>query len=274
MLLLFYRALFGAVVCIIFGFFAYLTKQLTLSGTIALFFVGILLTTFGSWISWCLMLLFFLSSGLIHLIKKRFFTAHQDLIAEKGHTRDAQQVLANSLPAVLSLLLYAYTSNELFLVGYVAGIAGATSDTWASEIGQLSPSTPRSILTFKQLPTGTSGGITGLGTLASVGASFLISISFWLLFSLSQMNGLISASYFLIPFFSGILASVFDSLLGASLQARYECVVCHQWTEQTVHHGQQTHLIKGLRWLDNDKVNFFSGLLTIVVAGMLWRMLQ
>lgn len=270
LLILFYRALFGIFASLIIGFFAYLTKQLTRSGTMALIFIGVLLTTIGSWPTWVLIVLFFLSSGGIHLVKKQLFPQIGDSIAEKGATRDAKQVLANSLPALVSLVFYFSTANELFLIGYAAGIAGAASDTWASEIGVLSHSSPRSILTLKKLPPGTSGGITILGTVASFSASFLLSVSFWFLISITSGFSLVSFSYFLVPFFSGVLASIFDSLLGAGLQARYECSVCHQWTEKTIHHGKQTTLIKGLRFLDNDWVNLISGFLTVVTSWGLY----
>ncbi|KAF1299201.1 hypothetical protein BAU15_00715 [Enterococcus sp. JM4C] len=270
MLILFYRAIFGLLICLVLGFFAYLTKQLTASGAAALCLIGTLLTTFGSWFTWILICLFFCSSGAIHLFKKFFFAHTEDSIADKGATRDAAQVFANSLPAIISLLLYAITSNELFLIGYVAGIAGATADTWASEIGQLSTTAPRSVLTLKKLPTGTSGGVTFLGTLASIGGALLISSSFWLLASLSQQMQPTSASYFVVPSLCGMLASFIDSLLGASFQARYQCSVCHQWTESLVHHGQKTQLIKGFSWLNNDKVNLISGCLTILIGWLLW----
>ena len=274
MLILFYRALFGVFASLIIGFFAFLTKQLTRTGVVALLFIGVLLTTIGSWLTWLLMILFFLSSGGIQLLKKKFFPQVSDVIAKKGATRDAKQVLANSLPALTSLVLYFFTTNELFLIGYAAAIAGATSDTWASEIGVLSSSSARSILTLKKLPTGTSGGITFLGTAASASASFLISVSFWLLISLTYGFSFVAISYLVIPFFSGLLASTFDSLLGAGFQARYECAVCHQWTEKTSHHGKQTTLIKGLRFLDNDWVNLISGFLTVLTSWALYFFTQ
>lgn len=99
----------------------------------------------------------FASSGCIYFLKKRMNATKATSIVEKGHTRDGWQVLANSLPAISSLVLFYYTENQLFLFGYVSGIAGATADTCGSEIGILSKRHPLSIISFKQIETGLSG---------------------------------------------------------------------------------------------------------------------
>ena len=54
---------------------------------------------------------------------------------------------------------------------------------------------------------------------------------------------------------AGFGGCLFDSLLGATCQARYECLVCSKVTEKLLHCNQPTRLVKGWRWLNNDGVN-------------------
>jgi uncharacterized membrane protein len=59
----------------------------------------------------------------------------------------------------------------------------------------------------------------------------------------------------------GFLASILDSLLGATLQAQYLCPVCKKITERKNHCGDnQTTFYSGISWINNDLVNFFCSL--------------
>src|SRR5438093_5230732 len=49
--------------------------------------------------------------------------------------------------------------------GPAGALAAAAADTWATEIGAFSPFAPRLITSGRQVPRGTSGGITVLGSL-------------------------------------------------------------------------------------------------------------
>ncbi|EOH96868.1 TIGR00297 family protein [Enterococcus moraviensis ATCC BAA-383] len=269
MTILFYKLFLGFIVGSLIGLFSYITHLLTKSGMIAIVFVATIVCGFGSWFTWGLLILFFCSSGCIHLAKKRINMTNLDTVAEKGHTRDALQVLANSLPAIISLVLFYYTKNQLFLIGYASGIAGATADTWSSEIGILSKSAPRSIISFKPIQPGLSGGVSLLGTIASSLGSLLISVVFWLLYRPDDFSTFPQIFILIVPFICGIFNSLVDSLLGATLQAKYRCSICGQLTENKQHHFHTTQQIGGLSWLTNDWVNFFSGCLTVLFSWII-----
>jgi uncharacterized membrane protein len=70
---------------------------------------------------------------------------------------------------------------------------------------------------------------------------------------------------------SGLVGSLVDSLLGASVQAIYYCPSCTKETESRLHGcGSSTLHRRGWRWLNNDVVNFLSSFVGALVAGGLF----
>jgi uncharacterized membrane protein len=74
--------------------------------------------------------------------------------------------------------------------------------------------------------------------------------------------------YFLLITFAGLAGSLFDSLLGATVQAMYYCPADNKETEKHPLHtcGTKTVHIRGWSWLDNDWVNFACGAVGALVA--------
>ena len=169
--------------------------------------------------------------------------------------------------ATLFALGYGSTSSialrNILQAGYVGALATATADTWATELGVFSPQQPRLITTGKPVPVGTSGGVTSLGTGASAAGAFFLGVVFWLLQRCHRAYSTLP----LIAFMSGLLGSLFDSLLGATIQAVYYCPACDKETERQVHScGTETQLRRGLHWMNNDVVNFLATLVGGLVA--------
>ena len=74
----------------------------------------------------------------------------------------------------------------------------------------------------------------------------------------------------------GVVGSLADSVLGASLQVRRWCDRCDSATEQPVHVcGTATRAVGGLPSIDNDTVNLLSvaigGLTALLVAVLVFR---
>ena len=182
--------------------------------------------------------------------------------------------------AILALVFSRYPDPLLF-AAFLGVLGTVNADTWATEIGILSPTPPRLITTGQQVSPGTSGGITSLGLWASVAGALLIgtmatvlSQGWSLINGLGWMNR--AVSYSLLAIMGGLAGSVFDSLLGATVQGTYYCPQCAKQTESPVHHcGQVTHPVRGWAWLNNDVVNFLSsivgGALAVLLAWLLWR---
>jgi len=182
--------------------------------------------------------------------------------------RDWGQVVANGgLSAALALISSAESGWIWPTIAYTGVIAAVTADTWATELGGLSPTRPRLITTWKKVPPGTSGGITLIGTLAALAGSGGIALVSGLVFpDLSFVKLLVSL------LFAGTISSFFDSLLGATLQGMYICPACDIVTEQHPHHHCQTSTqqIRGWTWLNNDVVNFLASVFGASFMLVLW----
>jgi len=74
----------------------------------------------------------------------------------------------------------------------------------------------------------------------------------------------------------GLIGALFDSLLGATVQAIYHCPRCQKETEQHPAHncGTPTILLRGWRWLSNDRVNFLSSILGAAVSAGVWLLIS
>jgi uncharacterized protein (TIGR00297 family) len=210
--------------------------------------------------SWGAMLVaFFVTSTGLGRIRTDVRAMRIGAIVAKGGRRDAMQVLANGGAFALAAVAFALHSHAGWMALGAGALAAATADTWATEIGSLARANPRSVLTGRVVPAGTSGGITVAGTTASVaGASLIATIA--LLFH--WPTPVVFATLV-----GGIVGSVADSLLGAAVQSRRWCDQCELATEQESHVcGNTTRPVGGVTWMDNDMVNLLSGLLGAATA--------
>lgn len=239
---------------------AYYDKLLTISGAITAFVVGFLVVLGLGMKGLVILGLFFVSSSSWSKVKSANKRKAEELLV-KGSQRDWQQVLANGGLAAVASGLYYLTDASIWLLGFCICIAAANSDTWASEIGSMSKGKPISVKTFKRAERGTSGAVSLLGTFAAVVGSFLIALSSFFLFDLTVTD-------FYWIFLFGFFGNLVDTILGAFVQAGYQCLDCRILTEKQTHCGTKTKLIKGFHFLNNDTVNFLS-VFFAVVMGML-----
>ena len=251
----------GFLFAVIIAYLAYRAHSLDKSGALAATVVGTIIFGLGGF-SWAvlLMLFFITSSGLSRMFKKR--KQGLDEKFSKGHERDAGQVFGNGgLATAFVLVHFLFPESTVGWVGFAAALAAVNADTWATELGVLNPTPPRMITDLrKRVEKGTSGGVSLFGTFASLIGSFVIALpAAWLTDNWSLLP-LITAS--------GLAGSLFDSLLGATVQAMYYCPTDKKETEKHPLHtcGTETVHIRGWKWLDNDWVNFACGAAGVVVA--------
>lgn len=264
------RLLLGLLFSTGVGLLAYRRRSLSRSGVAGAMITGTTTVGLGGW-AWGLSLIFFfVSSSLFSHFRERDKARTAADKFSKGSQRDISQVAANGGLATFIALGYGLTPapwlREVLQAGYTGVLATATADTWATELGVLSPHTPRLITTGKPVAPGTSGGITLLGTGAAMLGSLALGTAFWAL----QRCCKPLASLPLIALVSGLAGSMFDSFLGATIQAMYYCPSCHKETERHIHScGARTQPLRGISWFNNDVVNFWA---TFVGGGVAMMM--
>lgn len=192
---------------------------------------------------------FFVSSSALSRLGR------SDGIAQKGSRRDAKQVLANGGVAAIASLLALSGQYILAFAAFAGALSAATADTWATEVGSRSRVRPRFIVSRHHALPGQSGGVTPIGSTASLlGALLIAALSAFgatLYRNAEPVNAL-----FLAVFLAGIIGSIIDSILGEMIQERRWCPICVTPTEAPIHRcGAATIRVGGLGWVDNDLVN-------------------
>jgi uncharacterized protein (TIGR00297 family) len=259
------RAIAGFLLAFLVAIVAHRFRSLTGSGVVATTLVGGSVVAGSGWWAGVILILYFVSSSGLSFVTR----GKPDSIEQaRGKQRDAWQVLANGGAAAAFALAGLVVSNpEAWIMATVGSIAGAAADTWATELGRFSRSPPRLVTTWRQVPSGTSGAISMAGTLASLAAATCIAL-------LAAgpgllVSGLSSAQVFGVVTIAGILGSLTDSILGATLQERRWCPECRKPTEQRPHRcGADTIHVGGLKWMTNDMVNCLAVCVSGAVAGL------
>ncbi len=230
---------------------AYRASALTWSGAWAAWSVGAVVFGVGGWKAAGALLAFFVSSTILSRWRK---TRKEVLGYEKSGRRDAGQVLANGGVAAACLLLTLFGAKHAMLL-FLAALAAANADTWATEIGSALGGQPRDILTGRKAPAGASGAVSLPGTAAAfLGASLLgLFAGGW------AAGGMVTAA--------GFGGALFDSLLGATVQAQWHDPAGEGWTERP----QPEPPERGWRWIGNDWVNVLCTLAAVVLAALLER---
>jgi uncharacterized protein (TIGR00297 family) len=260
---------FGLAVTI--GVLGYIARSLAVSGMISAIVIGTVIFVLGG-LPWAaLMITFFLTSSLL----SKLFSVRKRALSdkfEKGSRRDWAQVLANGgTGAFMALIALLFPQDVWPWLAFAGAMATVNADTWATEIGILSPTEPRLITTGQRVPMGTSGGITLVGTTATAAGGFLIGLVGLLFQPGTPVFGFLTAVTL-----AGLIGSLVDSLLGGTVQAIYYDPERQKETERQVigEDGQPTAPVHGWVWMNNDMVNFLSSVCGALAAVVLWEWLN
>ncbi|WP_205516916.1 DUF92 domain-containing protein [Paenibacillus sp. SYP-B3998] len=239
---------------------AYWKGSLSLSGTLAAVLLGTTMFALGSFAWAGTLIAFFISSTLLSKFKHKRKARAESGYAKSGR-RDAGQVAANGGIGLLLCLGHAWLPHPAWWAIFVGVMATVNADTWATEIGGLSKTEPRSIVSGKRVSAGTSGGVTGFGLLASLLGGLFIGLAGWLCSQMGQLEtGISFLPLLLLAALSGLLGSLIDSWLGATLQVMFRCDVCGRTIEKQVHCEQRARQVRGMSGMTNDYVNAVSSL--------------
>jgi uncharacterized protein (TIGR00297 family) len=237
---------------------------LSLGGVVAAIVGGATAVAAG-WAWGALLIAYFLVSIALSRLRGDEKAARTGDVVAKGGARDAFQVVANgglfAFSALAAAALAPASAARTLTAAALGALAASAADTWATEIGSLAVRPPRSILTWRPVPPGTSGGVNLPGMLAmAAGAGFVALAGRALSIEVPVVAVMVG----------GVLGAIADSVVGATLQDRRWCDTCQVGTERAMHGcGTATRHAGGLAAIDNDLVNLIATFAGAAVAALL-----
>jgi uncharacterized protein (TIGR00297 family) len=226
------RVPMGIVITGLFGIGGYLTRGVSKRGAFAGWLLALLLYVAAGPPAFITLLGVFILTWIatrIGYVRKASMG-----LAENRKGRGARQVLANVGAAAGFALAGIFI--PILHIASAAALAEAAADTASSECGEALARRAYLITNLRRVDVGTDGGISLPGTLAGILASFLIA-------ALATSAGWIPQRQVLVIASAGFLGTIFDSILGATLERR------------------------GL--IDNNGVNFTSTIASGIIALLL-----
>jgi uncharacterized protein (TIGR00297 family) len=231
---------------------------LTAGGAAAATLVGTAILGSTGWSGAAVVGAFFVPSTLVGRLALRRPGASD----ARGERRDAVQVLANGGAAAAGALAE-YRAPGLGLWIVTVALAAAAADTWATSLGAWSPTEPRHLVSGRRVTRGTSGGVSLTGTAAGVAGALCVAAAG------AAARGTVPLALW--GTVIGIAGMLLDSLLGATVQARFACPGCGLPSERRRHRcGTPTQLTEGWGWLDNDGVNALSTVFAALAGALAW----
>lgn len=201
---------------------AVLLRALTPAAGVVAAIFGIFIVVVGGFPFLALLILFVLASSLAtryHFEQKRSQNVQEGVRGERG----ISNVLAHIVIPTVLVAIYGIAPNALpaaalaFL--YTAALAFGAADTFASEMGVLA-GRARSILTFRPVPAGTNGGVSGRGEAWAFAGALTTAVVGLLLFAVfgTPLTGI--ALFIVGTTVAGFLGCQIDSVLGETLENR------------------------------------------------------
>jgi len=255
-------------------------KNFTTSGALLALMVGFLLTL-ANYSFFLSLLAFFVSSNRAMKYKEEVKKT-LDETYRAGCLRNWLDILCSSGMALELSLLYLIDigSADLpidfrhqyraswFCCAVLGSLSSRAGDTWASQLGSvLAWGNPRLITSLSSVPRGTNGGVSFIGLISSFIGGLIIGVAYYLgilMFACSRDLSLAPDQLLviLIGGLGGLLGSIIDSILGASLQFSGQDIKTGRIVEVA---GQGVIPIAGKMVLDNHSVNVISSILTALL---------
>lgn len=292
-------------------------RSLSPSGALAAFLVGLLmmavpLHTFG-----VALIVFYLAGSRATKVGKQRKAALEDGHQEAGYRTAAQVLCNSASAFAASVLwaaLYAPTSlparvlraaplsltlpaqapydfaqwcpltpppsapwSRALLYVTLGHFACCLGDTLASELGILSRTPPILITTLKPVPPGTNGGMSPVGTLASLGGGLAMgaTIAGALLAESSACRAQaprVVISLLVWGTAAGGLGSLLDSFMGATIQrTRFSNATKRILTDESAEPATDADIkvVSGFNLLTNNQVNLLSSIIVAIILGVI-----
>lgn len=227
------------------------------------------------------LLAFFISSSKATKYKQEVKKEIEDDFKEGGQ-RNWLQVLCNGGMATELSLLYLLDigSSDLPVdfrhqyraswlgIAVLGAVACCNGDTWASELGTvLAKGDPFLVTSWQRVPKGTNGAVTVVGLVSSLLGGMVIGLAYFVgvFMSASALDLALAPNQLLLVLvggLGGLLGSLLDSLIGASLQFSGRDVKTGKIVEVA---REGVVPIAGKMVLDNHSVNLVSSILTALL---------
>ena len=192
------------------------------------------------WRGWLAVVIYLLLGSLVTKLGYAYKNS-LGISEARGGRRGPENVWGSAATGAFIAILIALGlgDGDYLVLAFSSSFAAKLADTFGSEIGKRWGQKTYLITSFRSVPQGTEGAISFEGTIASVLGSFVMGLVMYFLAFVSSINGLT------IVVFSGLIATLLESVLGATLQGR-------------------------INWLSNEVINFLQTTFAALFAVLLW----
>jgi len=234
-------------------------KFVDFGGIIASFIVGYLIYVFGGREYFIALITFYLVSVILTKIRVKKV---REVENKEDGVRGWRNVVANGFTATVAAVASGLSADHrVFFATYLGALSSAFADTLATEVGLMYPGMPRLITSMKKVKPGTPGAVTPLGYMGGLmGMTVLALVASIIDKRLSFYE--VAA----IVFLPGLVGMTIDSILGATIQAKYRCRICGKNTESSSHCGEKSEQIKGVRYINTHTVNLIATIIGGTIA--------
>jgi uncharacterized protein (TIGR00297 family) len=212
------RLLLGLTFCSILAVVGHRRGALNRSGAIASWVIGMSIILLVG-MPWLVLILVFFVVAVAATKYKYNAKETMGVAEERLGARSWQNVMANGISPLLFVVSEFISPGAIFVAGYLGAISTAMADTLSSEIGMTSNSDPWLITNFKRVKPGTHGGVSLLGTAASLVGCLVVGVFAWMMRIETQASWSV-LTVILMCAVGGIVGSTVDSLLGAVFELK------------------------------------------------------
>jgi uncharacterized protein (TIGR00297 family) len=247
---------------------AYLFKQVTIGGAISAFSISLIVVFAFGFGGLSLFLFYILSAIFLYNLNNKN-EIYEEVLDIQGRKNRINFLDLFSKGIIIFVLSFIYLINPSNLVIFLFGVSlsQVSSDLYSTELGVFSRGKTVSILNGSPIKPGLSGGISFEGTLSAIVGAFLVSL---LWYSIYLVPSIKSISFIAIMTLSGFTGCIIDSLLGITVQASFFDENDNIFVEKEIRDGKKIPLVKGIRFINNNKVDFISNLFSIAFAAFFY----
>ena len=190
---------------------------MTKSGWISAGILGTILWGCLYWQGWMSVVIYLLFGSIVTKLGYKF-KKEKGIAEKRGGRRGPENVWGSAATGLFLAIMTKFNAANvvMFKIGFAASFAAKLADTFGSEIGKRFGKDTYLITSLRKVKRGTEGGISVEGTLASVLGSIFMT---FIMFLLSLIS---TKSHFIIVAFSGFLATICESIIGAKFQNKYK----------------------------------------------------